>query len=270
MLTGGKSGILLQYIMPAARPVAWENPGKEATALLTEYLGMDPLTLVARVIAFLTAIPFHESAHALVSAKLGDTTAKDLGRITMNPIKHFNLFGLLAMLLVGVGWAKPVPTNVNKFKNRKWGMALSALAGPAANLLLGFILMIVWKLFIYGFSYANAGVQLMSIPAWFDWIYTILQYQVIINVNLAIFNLIPIPPLDGSRLLLVFLPEKIYFGLMKYEWVLMIAIVLLVWFGVLGQFLGFVGGYVFGAFDWATGWIDALYGLLVPAASGAL
>lgn len=225
-------------------------------------MGIDPLVLVARVIAFLTAIPFHEAAHAFVSDKLGDPTARAAGRLTLNPIKHFDVFGLIAMLLIGVGWAKPVPINVNYYKNKKKGMAISAVAGPISNLILGFVMMIVWKLFIYIFALASSGTAMAALPAWFEWVYTILQYQVLINVTLAVFNMIPIPPLDGSRLLLLFLPEKIYFGLMKYERILMIVILALVWLGVLGRFLSFVSGYVFQAFDWATGWLDSLYYLL--------
>ncbi len=218
--------------------------------------------LVARALAFLTAIPFHEAAHAYVSDKLGDSTARDMGRLTLNPIKHLDLWGLVAMLVVGIGWAKPVPVNVNNYQNKKLGMAVSSLAGPVSNLLLAYILMVLFQLATGGYMLYNEHVAVLTaIPTWFEWLYNILFYMAVINVNLAVFNLIPIPPLDGSRILLLFLPEKVYFGLMKYERFLMIGLILLMFFGVLSRFLSFVNGYVLAGFDWATGWVHLLMGV---------
>lgn len=166
------------------------------------------LEFVVRAIVLLTAFPVHESAHALTAHWLGDDTAKNQGRITMNPFKHISLFGALFMLFVGFGAAKPVEINPNNFKKPKLGMAVSSLAGPMSNLLLAYISMIFYRIFIN--IEAQAGTELTNINYFF-------AYAAILNIGLAVFNLLPIPPLDGSRILTLFLPEKSYFGIMKYE-----------------------------------------------------
>ena len=159
-----------------------------------------------RALVVLVAIPFHEAAHALVSHWLGDDTAVRAGRLSLNPVRHFDLLGALCMLIGGVGWAKPVGIDVRNYKNPKVGMAISAAAGPVSNFLLAWFSMIVYKCVIYS-GLGN------SIPALMLFFY----YMVAMNLSLAVFNLIPIPPFDGSRIALLFLPRNLYFKAMRYE-----------------------------------------------------
>jgi len=173
------------------------------------------LMYLARVIAFLTAIPIHESAHAWVSYKLGDPTARNLKRISLNPARHFDLMGALFMLIMGFGWAKPVPINTGYYANRKFGMAVSSLAGPVSNFIFAFFLMILYKLTCIVY-------YTKSSTSFFYALMLILYFMVIINLSLAVFNILPVPPLDGSRIFLLFLPERLYFGIMKYERYIMI------------------------------------------------
>lgn len=224
--------------------------------------GPDAILVVARIIAFCTAIPFHEAAHAFVSDKLGDPTARKLGRLTLNPLKHLDPMGLAAMLLIGVGWAKPVPINPGYYKNRKAGMALSSAAGPASNLVLAFGTLLLYKLVAY-FWYTGVVGAL-----WADVVLDILFYLAYINVILAIFNMLPIPPLDGSRLFLFFLPEKAYFAVQKYERYIMIILLAAIFIlprvtglDPLGWLFGTVGNWVLQGLYWATGFIDVIVGL---------
>ena len=170
------------------------------------------------------------------------------GRLSLNPFKHFDLLGTLCMVFAGVGWAKPVSTDPRNFKNPKRGMALTALAGPVANLILAYLAMVVWKLLYYW-----APITELTIFA-----ARFLQYLVMMDVSLAVFNLIPVPPLDGSRVLLAVLPERIYFGMMKYERVILIVMLAVVWGGFLDGPLTVLNNAVWDLLDLGTGYIDQI------------
>ena len=215
---------------------------------------------LARVLAALTVIPFHEAGHALAAWLLGDPTAKREGRISLNPFRHFDLVGTLCMIFVGVGWAKPVSTDPRNFKNPKWGMALTALAGPAANLLLAYLGMVAWKILYYW-----APTTMITIFA-----ARFLQYLVMMDVGLAVFNLIPIPPLDGSRILLVALPQRAYFGLMKYERYIMIALLAAMWMGLLDTPLYYLNNAVWDLLSAGTGYIDRIAYSVYYTAAGTV
>ena len=201
-----------------------------------------------RALVTLVAIPFHEAGHALAAWLLGDPTAKREGRISLNPFRHFDLVGTLCMVFAGVGWAKPVNTDPRNFKNPKWGMALTALAGPAANLVLAYLAMVVWKLVYYWAPATGATVFAARF----------LQYLVMMDVGLAVFNLLPVPPLDGSRILLAVLPQRLYFGIMKYERVIFVILLAAVWAGVLDGPLSLFNDMVWDLLDLGTGYIDRM------------
>lgn len=183
------------------------------------------LRYLLRAVVVLVAIPFHEAAHALVSSWLGDDTAKRAGRLSLNPIRHFDPLGALCMLLGGVGWAKPVGIDPRNYKDPKLGMAISAAAGPLSNLLLAWGSMILYKIVLY--SAAAQQSRLMAVLS------LLLYDMIVMNLSLAVFNLLPIPPFDGSRIALLSLPRRLYFQAMRYERQIMLAVLLLVFLGAL-------------------------------------
>ena len=163
------------------------------------------ISLLLSLPIILLSLSMHEMAHAWAASKLGDPTAKNLGRLTLNPMKHLNLPGFLCMLLFGFGWANPVPVNSRYFKKPRRDMALTAIAGPLSNLLLGFIFVSLYELSALLISNilpaSSAGIPMLA----YVWI-IFLQMGAQLNVYLAVFNLLPVPPLDGSRLLSALLP----------------------------------------------------------------
>ena len=204
--------------------------------------------ILLSVPAALISIAVHESAHGYASYKQGDPTAKNLGRITLNPLKHFDLMGFICMVLFHIGWAKPVPVNPRYYKNPRRGMAITAAAGPASNLLMAFVGVICYELIgNITFKEANTAYYTYYIC------YTVYMFFIIfanLNVFLAIFNLIPVPPFDGSRIAYIFMPPKAYFGIMKYEGYIMLGMIALLWSGILDGPLDLISGAVLGGMEW--------------------
>ena len=177
-----------------------------------------------QLLAVLFCLTVHETCHGLAALALGDPTAKRQHRLSLNPLRHIDWFGLLMMLVAGFGWARPVPVNPNYFKKPRQGMALTALAGPASNLLLALLLLIPARL-IYTYAHYSVFNQTAL---------DFLTSTAALSIGLGLFNLIPIPPLDGSKVLDVLLPERWYHLVLRYERYLMLAVVLLAWSGAFG------------------------------------
>lgn len=209
--------------------------------MLEQLQSMLPTLLLSLPVA-LISLSVHESAHGYVANKLGDPTAKNLGRITLNPMKHFDLLGFVSMLLFRVGWANPVPINARNFKNPRRDMAISAAAGPISNLCLAFIFAILLKLLNIAYGFITFTNETTFLVMYF--LEIMLLSGVILNLNLMIFNLIPIPPFDGSRILYVFLPTDLYFKVMRYEKYIMLAFILLFATGALDGPLSFLTNLV--------------------------
>ncbi len=175
-----------------------------------------------RVIGVFLCLTVHETCHGLAAYALGDPTAKRAHRLSLNPLHHIDWFGFAAMLLVGFGWAKPVPVDMRYFRRPKQGMALTALAGPVSNLLLAVLLLLGARI-VYC-SYVDTVLCSGAL--------SFLLTTAYMSVGLGLFNLIPISPLDGSKVLFAFLPDSAYDKLMRYEKYGMILLFVLVWLGV--------------------------------------
>lgn len=186
--------------------------------------------VIARAIVVFLCLPVHELCHGLAAYKLGDDTAKKLGRLSFNPIAHLDPIGTIMIFLFGIGYAKPVPINPLKFKDYRKGVALTALAGPVSNLAMAFIAAFISAVLDHFFG----GVAVVSILA------SLISLTASINISLAVFNLLPIPPLDGSRVLAVILPDRLYEKYFRYERYIMIALMILLFTGILNIPLAFL------------------------------
>lgn len=189
-------------------------------------------TYGVRLLIILFFLPVHEFAHGYVANKLGDPTAKNSGRLTLNPLAHIDIFGLILSLVAGVGFAKAVPVNVRNFRPnvRKRNMALVALAGPMSNIFLA-VIFILAQLILAVTGNNLAGTFGSNVSS-------ICSFAATCNVTLAVFNLLPVPPLDGSRILSIILPDKYYFKIMQYERYTGIIFLILMIIGVLDGFIG--------------------------------
>ena len=198
------------------------------------------LSLLQRVLGVLLCLTVHETCHGLAAYALGDPTAKRMNRLSFNPLHHIDWLGLASMLLCGFGWAKPVPVDMRYFKRPKTGMAVTALAGPVSNFLLALLL-----LFIASLMASFAPVTAVTV-----WIYMFLQTTAILSIGLGLFNLVPIPPLDGSKVLFSLLPERAYYTLMRYERYGMVILLLIVWLDIGGSYLS---DAIYNVYQWMAG-----------------
>lgn len=190
-----------------------------------------------RVAAIFICLTVHETCHGLAAYALGDPTAKAMNRLSLNPLRHIDWFGLAMMFVAGFGWAKPVPVNPLYFRKPKQGMAVTALAGPISNFVLAALMIGVSRL-IYLYAPYNF--------AW-DLVFTFCLYTVApLSVGLGLFNLLPIPPLDGSKVAAVLLPDRLYVQLMRYERYGMILLLLLSWLGWTG---GLINNAIMGVYN---------------------
>ncbi|MBQ6281162.1 MAG: site-2 protease family protein [Oscillospiraceae bacterium] len=183
-------------------------------------------------LAALLSISVHESAHALSAHWLGDDTAKRMGRISLNPFRHLDPVGFFMMVVAHFGWARPVPVDMRRFKNPKVGMALTALAGPLSNILLALIS--TFAFYLTPAAERSAGIANVLI--------SFFRVMIILNTGLAVFNLIPVSPLDGSKILAIVLPDAAYLKLMRYERYGMLILIGLLFLNLLDKPLAFLQG----------------------------
>ena len=206
------------------------------------------------VAASLLCITFHETCHGLAAYKLGDNTAKRMGRLSLNPLKHVDLMGLIMMALFRFGWAKPVPVDMRNFKNPKAGMALTALAGPVSNVVLAYAAVVLCNFVIFLADRLGNTWLLLALAQFF-------VYVEIISAGLAVFNVFPIPPLDGSKVLFALLSDRAYDRLMRYEKYGMGLLMALLVTGAIDRPLGAMR-------DWLLTWLNSLgaWGYTLPSA----
>jgi len=187
--------------------------------------GSDLMWFIAGIPGILIAMVVHEYSHARVAVAMGDMTPRLMGRLTLNPKAHIDPIGLLMLFIVHFGWAKPVMVNPRNFRDMRKGEILVALAGPASNLVVAFLTIVFMLL------YARLGLPTT------DGFFTVMDYLVIININFALFNILPLPPLDGSRVLMTLLPGRWAYEIMRLERYTFIILIALFVIGPFGKLL---------------------------------
>ena len=198
------------------------------------------LNLLGRVAGVFLCLTVHETCHGLAAYALGDPTAKRMQRLSLNPLHHIDWLGLASMVICGFGWAKPLPVDMRYFKNPRLGMAFTALAGPVSNFLLALLL-------LFAASLLSALAPVNAVVAG---LFSFCASTAVLSIGLGLFNLVPIPPLDGSKVLFSILPEKAYYTLMRYERYGMAVLLLLVWLDVGGSYLS---NAIYEVFRWMAG-----------------
>lgn len=212
------------------------------------------LQYITRLVLIFTLMPIHEYAHAYVANKLGDPTAKNMGRLTLNPLAHIDPIGGLMLFLTGFGFAKAVPVNARNFNNPKRGMAIVAAAGPLSNILVSAITLALAKILNLVGYYTG-----LSYIGFYDFIIQFLNLITLINLSLAVFNLLPVPPLDGSKIFGIFLSDKNYFNLMQYERYIGIVLFALIYMGLFDKQILLLTYKLYDFIDMLTFFLPSLY-----------
>lgn len=218
------------------------------------------ILLCIRLLIVFTILPIHEFSHGYAARKLGDNTALIAGRLTLNPLAHVDPMGAILLLIFGFGWAKPVPVNPRNFKNYRRDMALTAFAGPLSNFICALIAIFVSRVLENVAALTVTTVRTLNI---FEFALFAIQYFAMINLSLAIFNLIPVEPLDGSRILSYFLPPKANAFLARYRQYIYIGMLVLVFGGLLSGPLSWLIERVYGLFNLLFFWVDILFGIIM-------
>lgn len=198
------------------------------------FAGLSLQVLIARVIVLMTAIPVHEFAHAWAAEKMGDQTARYSRRLSLNPLDHIDPIGALMILLLGIGFARPVPINSLNFKDRTKGIVVTSLAGPVSNVLMALLALVAAKLI--RLAYYATGIGILA------GVFQVMSFMVSINLSLAAFNLIPLPPLDGYHAICPLLPREFYWKIQPYEQQAVWLVLILAWVGALNGIIGAVVG----------------------------
>lgn len=203
--------------------------------------------IISSLAVIFITMPIHEFAHGFVATRLGDPTPRWQGRLTLNPLAHIDYMGAAAILLFGIGWARPVSVNPRYFKNPKRGMAITAIAGPVANVLLAFVFMLLYGVLGTIMKLISNVIVIDGLAVFITYVMFFFTYVAQISIYLAVFNLIPVPPFDGSRILFSFLPEKYYFKMMQYERYIVIGLFALLYVGVLDKPLSYITSVILDA-----------------------
>lgn len=206
----------------------------------------------ARILTVFLILPLHECAHAWVAKKMGDDTASLSGRITVNPLAHIDIVGCILIVLTGFGWAKPVPINPSRMKDSRLGITLTALAGPVSNLLAAFVMMVVLQI-LYGLGVFELSTNM-------SYLLLLLKFFVQVNIGLAVFNLIPIPPLDGDKVLSYFTPWKYKMWMQQHQQIISIVFLIILVTGILSTPLGWIDSKIYTFFYNITKWIPIVLG----------
>ena len=214
------------------------------------------INLASLAFVVFCTLPVHEFAHAWTAVKLGDETPRLSGRLTLRPMAHIDILGAAMILLVGFGYAKPVQVNMRNLKNGRKSFALVALAGPLSNLIMALVFM-----FFYTVIYVLAVNQIFSVEV-YKVFGSFFSFAATINISLAVFNLLPIPPLDGSRIANLILPSKYYFTIMRYERYIRIGLFVLLWTGILTTPLTWLSNLVTSGFEYICAAPFRLAGLI--------
>lgn len=206
--------------------------------------GLSLQIILARLIVLMTAIPVHEFAHAWAAEKMGDSTARYSRRLSLNPLDHIDPIGALMILLIGIGFARPVPIDSRNFRNHRLGTIVTSLAGPFSNILMALVCLIVAKLLWLAYLATQLG--------FLAGIFQVVAFMVSVNLTLAVFNLLPVPPLDGWHAICPLLPREVYWKVAAYEHQIVWLVLILVWFGAFNGILGTFTGILYALLDAMT------------------